>query len=150
MLIFLSSSFNKLILFSYFVVNDQRGRFPAVSGPFGPIDGAVEFRRLDGEIDVLVLSPFSAGHGLNLQYSGSENIIFFGLIWSLDAYLQTIARICGGHRGVGRNNVIHHIVTENTYEDRVRHTLTTNARNQDEMKIALSMYVREVTDRLAA
>lgn len=97
-----------------------------------------------GKIDVLVLSPFSAGHGLNLQYSGSENIIFLGLIWSLEAYLQTIARIAGGHRGVGRNNVIHHIVTENTYEDRVRYTLTTNEVNQDEMKIALSAYVREV------
>ena len=95
-----------------------------------------------GKIDVLILSPQSAGEGTNLHYSGAENIIFFGLIWSLYYYQQTIARIAGGHRGVGRNNVIHHIVTENTYEDRVRSVLGVNARNQDAMKDALSEYVQ--------
>lgn len=95
-----------------------------------------------GKIDVLVLSPQSAGHGVNIHYSGAENLIFFGLIWSLEQYQQTIARIAGGHRSIGRNNVIHHIVAENTYEDRVRYVLTRNARNQDEMKKALSEYVR--------
>jgi SNF2 family DNA or RNA helicase len=97
-----------------------------------------------GKIDVLILSPQSAGHGLNLHYSGAENLIFLGLIWSLEQYQQTIARIAGGHRGVGRNNVVHHIVTEDTYEDRVRFVLTRNADNQDEMKKALSSYVKPV------
>ena len=97
-----------------------------------------------GEIDVLVLSPQSAGHGLNIQYSGSENLIFFGLIWSLEYYLQTIARLAGGHRAAGRKNVIHHIVAEKTYEDRVRHVLTSNENNQEQMMLALSEYIKPV------
>jgi SNF2 family DNA or RNA helicase len=97
-----------------------------------------------GKIDVLVLSPKSAGHGLNLQFSGAENLIWYGLIWSLEQYLQTCARLTGGHRAVGRQIVVHHIVTENTYEDRVRHNLTSNAANQEEMMDGLREYVEPV------
>ncbi len=97
-----------------------------------------------GEIDVLVLSPKSAGEGTNLHFSGSENLIFFGLIWSLYDYLQTIARLAGGHRGVGKRIVIHHIVTEDTYEDRVRYVLTQNAKGQDELLEDLALYVNSV------
>lgn len=97
-----------------------------------------------GDIDVLVLSPKSAGEGTNLHYSGSENLIFFGLIWSLYDYLQTIARLAGGHRSVGRKNVIHHIVTEDSYEDRVRYVLTQNAENQAALMEDLSKYIKSV------
>lgn len=98
----------------------------------------------EGEIDVLVLSPKSAGEGTNLHYSGSENLIFFGLIWSLYEYLQTIARLAGGHRAVGRKNVIHHIVTEDSYEDRVRYVLTTNENNQAALMEDLAEYAKSV------
>jgi SNF2 family DNA or RNA helicase len=98
----------------------------------------------DGEIDVLVISPKSAGEGTNLHYSGSENLIFFGLIWSLYDYLQTIARLAGGHRAVGRKNAIHHIVAENTYEDRVRQVLTTNENNQKALMADLVEYAESV------
>lgn len=97
-----------------------------------------------GEIDVLVLSPKSAGEGTNLHYSGSENLIFFGLIWSLYEYLQTIARLAGGHRAVGRKNVIHHIVAEDTYEDRVRYVLTRNEQNQDALMADLAEYAKNM------
>lgn len=97
-----------------------------------------------GLIDVLVLSPKSAGHGLNLQFSGAENLIWYGLIWSLEQYLQTCARLTGGHRAVGRQIVLHHIVTENTYEDRVSYNLTRNAANQEEMMNGLREYVEPV------
>lgn len=98
----------------------------------------------DKKIDVLVLSPKSAGEGTNLHYSGSENLIFFGLIWSLYEYQQTIARLAGGHRAVGRKNVIHHIVAEDTYEDRVRRVLTQNAENQDALMTDLADYAKTV------
>ncbi len=97
-----------------------------------------------GEVDVLVLSPKSAGEGTNLHFSGSENLIFFGLIWSLYEYLQTIARLAGGHRGVGKRIVIHHIVTEDSYEDRVRYVQTQNAENQDALLEDLAIYVDSV------
>jgi SNF2 family DNA or RNA helicase len=97
-----------------------------------------------GKYDVLVISPKSAGEGTNIHYSGSENLIFFGLLWSLYDYQQTVARLAGGHRAVGKRNVIHHIVTDDTYEDRVAFNLARNAKNQEEMMDGLRQYVQPV------
>jgi SNF2 family DNA or RNA helicase len=97
-----------------------------------------------GKYDVLVISPKSAGEGTNIHYSGSENLVFFGLIWSLYDYQQTVARLAGGHRAVGKRNVIHHIVSQDTYEDRVSFNLVRNARNQEDMMDGLRHYVRPV------
>lgn len=97
-----------------------------------------------GLIDVLLFHPQSAGHGCNIHKSGSNNLIWFGLVWSLEQYLQANARLVGGHRAGDRSNVIHHIVTQGTYEDRVRYTLTKNAKHQDAMKRDLSLYIRQV------
>jgi SNF2 family DNA or RNA helicase len=95
-----------------------------------------------GKIDVLILSPQSAGHGLNIHQSGARAIVWYGLVWSLEQYIQTNARLTGGHRAVGRQITLHHIVTEDTYEDRVRFTLNRNARNQEEMMDGLRTFVR--------
>lgn len=95
-----------------------------------------------GKIDVLVLSPKSAGHGLNIYENGCSDLIWYGLIWSLEQYQQTNARLTGGHRAVGKQIQLHHIVTEDTYEDRVSATLARNAKNQDEMKRGLAEYVK--------
>ena len=97
-----------------------------------------------GKIDVLVLSPKSAGHGLNIYQNGCSNLIWYGLIWSLEQYQQTNARLTGGHRAVGKQIQLHHIVTEDTYEDRVAHVLERNAKNQDEMKRGLAEYVKMI------
>jgi hypothetical protein len=97
-----------------------------------------------GKFDVLVLSPGSAGEGTNLYENGCSNLIWYGLIWSLYQYQQTNARLTGGHRAVGKQIQLHHIVTENTYEDRVAHVLERNAKNQDEMKRGLAEYVKMV------
>jgi len=91
-----------------------------------------------GKIDVLLFHPKSAGHGCNIHKSGSNNLIWFGLVWSLEQYMQVNARLVGGHRAGDRHNVIHHIVTEGTYEDRVRFTLARNAKNQAEMRESLT------------
>lgn len=97
-----------------------------------------------GKFDVLVLSPGSAGEGTNLYENGCSNLIWYGLIWSLYQYQQTNARLTGGHRAVGKQIQLHHIVTEDTYEDRVAHVLERNAKNQDEMKRGLAEYVKMV------
>jgi len=46
----------------------------------------------DGKIDVLLLHPASAGHGLNLQKGGNV-IVWFSLTWNLELYLQLIGRL---------------------------------------------------------
>ena len=45
-----------------------------------------------GELDVLLLHPKSAGHGLNLA-SGGADMIWIGPVWSRDLREQTIARL---------------------------------------------------------
>lgn len=72
-----------------------------------------------GKVDVLLLHPMSAGHGLNLHKSGSGTLIHFGLNPDLDLYLQVNARLFGGHRGRGKPGVIHHLVAEGTVDETV-------------------------------
>jgi SNF2 family DNA or RNA helicase len=90
-----------------------------------------------GEIRVLLLHPASAGHGLNLHLSGSENIIWFGLNWSLELYQQANARLIGGHRRQNRNVVIHHIVTENTIDEDVIAALEYKENGQERLLNAM-------------
>ncbi len=65
----------------------------------------------DGKIPVAILHPASAGHGLNLQ-SGGATLIWFSLIWSLELYQQTNARLF--RQGQKETVVIHHIVCVGT------------------------------------
>jgi SNF2 family DNA or RNA helicase len=46
----------------------------------------------DGGIKILVAHPASCGHGLNLQDEGSL-VVWFGLTWNLEHYLQMNARL---------------------------------------------------------
>jgi SNF2 family DNA or RNA helicase len=48
-----------------------------------------------GEIEILLIHPKSAGHGLNLQHGG-HHMVFMSLPWSLELYEQTVGRL---HRG---------------------------------------------------
>jgi hypothetical protein len=45
-----------------------------------------------GELEMLLIHPKSAGHGLNLQHGG-HHMVFFSLPWSLELYEQTIGRL---------------------------------------------------------
>lgn len=68
------------------------------------------------EISVLLAHPASAGHGLNLQGGGSI-VVWFGLNWSLELYLQANARL--NRQGQKEPVRIFHIVTEHTVDERV-------------------------------
>lgn len=70
----------------------------------------------NGEIPILLAHPASAGHGLNLQYGGNI-IVWFGLTWSLELYQQANARL---HRqGQTESTIIHHLLIEDTVEQKV-------------------------------
>lgn len=90
-----------------------------------------------GLIDVLLLHPKSAGHGLNLQFSGSELIIWYGLTYSLEDFQQTNARLTGGHRRTGRSIRILAIVADGTRDARMLGILSAKGATQDDMKDAL-------------
>ena len=83
-----------------------------------------------GKIKILLLHPASAGHGLNLQQGGSI-IVWYGLTWSLELYLQANARLVRqGQKEVVR---IYRLVTEHTVDERVIETLNGKKYKQDEL-----------------
>ena len=69
-----------------------------------------------GKIQVGLISPASAGHGLNIQ-KGGHILIWFSLIWSLEMYQQTNARLW--RQGQKEVVTIHHILTRDTVDEDV-------------------------------
>ena len=89
----------------------------------------------NGKIPVAVVHPASAGHGLNIQEGGST-LIWFGLTWSLELYLQTNARLWRqGQKS--KTVVIHHIITKETNDERIMKALREKELNQDELMNAV-------------
>ncbi|MEG1149596.1 MAG: DEAD/DEAH box helicase, partial [Niameybacter sp.] len=84
----------------------------------------------DGEIEVAVIHPASAGHGLNLQAGGST-LIWFGLTWSLELYQQTNARLW--RQGQNETVVIHHIITKGTIDEDVMKALKRKEKIQSDL-----------------
>ena len=81
----------------------------------------------NGKIDVAVIHPASAGHGLNLQQGGST-LIWFGLTWSLELYEQANARLY--RQGQKETVVIHHIITRGTIDEDVMLALKRKEKTQ--------------------
>ena len=70
----------------------------------------------DGKIELLLIHPKSAGHGLNLQHGGSK-MVFVSLPWSLELFEQTIGRL---HRGGQKHDVWCYILlTNKTIDERI-------------------------------
>ena len=68
-----------------------------------------------GKIPIALISPASTGHGLNIQ-KGGHILIWFSLVWSLELYQQTNARLW--RQGQNEVVTIHHIVmTDSVDED---------------------------------
>jgi SNF2 family DNA or RNA helicase len=70
----------------------------------------------DGKVELLLIHPKSAGHGLNLQYGGNK-IVFLSLPWSLELFEQTVGRL---HRGGQKHDVWCYILlTNKTIDEKV-------------------------------
>jgi hypothetical protein len=96
----------------------------------------------DGKIDWAILHPASAGHGLNDVYkAGAEDLIWFGLTNNLEWYQQACARLTGGHRRIGRNIRVHHIVADGTRDDDYVRLIQKKALTQDNLMAALAVKV---------
>ena len=78
-------------------------------------DRAIE-RWNAGEIELLLVHPKSAGHGLNLQYGGSK-VVFVSLPWSLELFEQTVGRL---HRSGQAHDVWCYVLIGNkTIDERI-------------------------------
>ena len=78
-----------------------------------------------------LIHPASAGHGLNLQ-AGGNHLVWFNLIWSLDLYQQTNARLFRQGQKEG-TVVIQHIVVKGTIDEKIMKALEKKENTQDAM-----------------
>ena len=103
--------------------------------PFARADKADSLERWNrGELPVMLLHPASAGHGLNLQAGGST-LIWYGLTWSLELYQQTNDRLW--RQGQQHTVVIHHIIAEDTIDERIMAALRFKDKSQTALKDAV-------------
>ena len=96
-----------------------------------------------GRIPVAVIHPASAGHGLNLQAGGST-LIWFGLTWSLELYLQTNARLWRQGQ-TAKTVVIHRIVAEGTVDELMLKALDRKERSQNSLIDAVRVMLKGVS-----
>lgn len=95
------------------------------------------------ELDILLAHPQSAAYGLNLQAGGSI-IVWFGVNWSLELYLQANARL---HRqGQTERVIIHHLVIIGGMDEQVMEALGDKQVTQDGLLEALKARIRKVKE----
>jgi SNF2 family DNA or RNA helicase len=87
-----------------------------------------------GKIDILLAHPASAAYGLNLQ-DGGHHIIWFGLNWNLELYLQANKRL---HRqGQTKTVIIHRLIVKGGLDEDVAKALETKGNTQERLMVAL-------------
>lgn len=96
-----------------------------------------------GEIPMLLCHPASCSYGINLQ-QGGHIIVWYGLTFSLEQYTQANARL---HRmGQGESVIVHHLICENTIDEKVMAVLEQKDATQRGLLDALKEYVKEVAE----
>jgi SNF2 family DNA or RNA helicase len=93
-----------------------------------------------GEILIGLAHPASAGHGLNLQ-AGGNIIVWFGLTWSLELYLQAVARLY--RQGQEKSVIVHHLVAENTIDEDVMKALESKDVTQEALLEAVKARIEK-------
>ncbi len=91
-----------------------------------------------GKIQVGLISPASAGHGLNIQ-KGGHILIWFSLVWSLEMYQQTNARLW--RQGQKEVVTIHHILTRDTVDEDVLKALEKKDTTQQNLIAAVKAHL---------
>ncbi len=120
------------MLVAYWYKHDQERieeRLKRLGVTYSKLDTAESIERWNrGELNVGIIHPASAGHGLNLQ-SGGSVIVWFGLTWSLELYQQTNARLWRqGQKS--KTVVVQHIVTKDTIDERILKALKAKDKTQ--------------------
>lgn len=90
-----------------------------------------------GYTPILLIHPQSASHGLNLQFGG-HSVLWFTMLWSLERYLQTNARLARSGQKYMCN--FHHIVCDRTTDDLMLANLRQNGSTQERFRAALREY----------
>ncbi len=129
----------KPVLVAYWFKHDYdriTERLRSIGVRYAKIDTEESISRWNRKvIPVGLIHPASAGHGLNLQAGGST-LIWFGLTWSLELYIQTNARLWRQGQ-VSSTVVIQHIVTKGTVDERILKVLQQKEVTQDALMDAV-------------
>lgn len=118
-------------------------RFPQARTLRKGKDGNEDIRAWNNdEIPLLLLHPKSAGHGLNLQESSCQTVVWYDQIWSLEEYQQANARV---HRqGQIRRIVIMRLVAEGTMDEEAVEALERKATGQEALMQAVKARIERV------
>lgn len=92
-----------------------------------------------GEIQVMLVQPASAGAGLNLQ-AGGHTLIWFTLPWSLEQYQQMNGRLY--RQGQKKPVIIHHLLTKGTIDQHVLASLKHKDISQESLLKAVRMSLK--------
>jgi SNF2 family DNA or RNA helicase len=109
---------NTLVVYNYREeLAELKRRYPQAQ----TLDDADAIKRWNaGQVEMLLVHPKSAGHGLNLQHGGSH-IVFVSLPWSLELFEQTVGRL---HRSGQKHPVwCYVLMTEKTIDERIWQSL---------------------------
>lgn len=106
-------------------------------------DGNEDIRAWNNdEIPLLLLHPKSAGHGLNLQESSCQTVVWYDQIWSLEEDQQANARV---HRqGQTRRIVVMRLVAEGTMDEEAVMALERKAAGQEALMQAVKARIERV------
>ncbi len=104
---------------------------PVIAGGISARTAAQHIRNWNaGKIPLLICHPASLSHGVNLQ-SGGHIILWYGLPWSLEQYLQLNARL---HRqGQKEIVIVNHFILEDTLDEKVIKALKAKFKTQREL-----------------
>ena len=120
------------VLVAYWYRHDVeriRRRLDRMGVPYADISSQESISKWNaGELQVGLIHPASAGHGLNLQQGGCH-LVWFGLTWSLEFYAQLNGRLY--RQGQQRPVTIQHIVTRGTIDERILAALESKSMTQD-------------------
>lgn len=95
----------------------------------------------EGRIRELLIHPKSGSHGLNIQYGGNQ-IIWLGSGWSNEQWMQTNRRLARPGQPAGTGVFAHLIMCAKTVHELQFETVSSNANDQHNFRMALRKYQR--------
>lgn len=101
-----------------------------------------------GNIRLLLGHPASMGHGVDGLQKRGHTMVWFGLNWSLELYLQFNARL--RRQGQQHPVICHRILTRDTLDDAVRLALEGKTVTQNDLRAAVAQYREEKRAHIAA
>lgn len=91
-----------------------------------------------GRIQLLLGHPASMGHGVDRLQESGNIVVWFGINWSLELYLQLIARI--DRQGQTKPVSVLRILCEETIDLAVADAIETKTDNEEGLKAAIQRY----------